>query len=198
MFIDFIGVMLVNLAAGLALLAHYLYVDPAPGERRSWAAGFFAVGLLGLITAVAMITTWPLPGSYNVAFGEPAAFLSTAFLAAAVTLTFEWEPLIPSMYGLFGGILAIVVGLRLMGLHMTQEPAIAGLGYISAGLGGILTLPALQWRKVRWLAIVTAVILGISAVVWLFTGYEAVWGHIADFSKWVPATMLQHAAAAKK
>ena len=30
MFIDYLAVMLVNLGAGLALLAHYLYVRPAP------------------------------------------------------------------------------------------------------------------------------------------------------------------------
>ena len=41
MFIDFSGVMLVNLTAGLTLLAHYLYVNPELGARRSWAARFF-------------------------------------------------------------------------------------------------------------------------------------------------------------
>lgn len=189
MFIDFVSVMLINLAAGLALLAHYLYVNPKPGERRSWAAGFFAVGLLGILTSLPMIVGWPLPGSYNVAFGEPSLFISTAFLAAAVTLTFEWEPLIPSMYGVFGGILAVVVGLRLMDLHLTQSPLVAGIGYLTAGIGGILTLPAINWRSARWIAVLAAVILGISAIVWAITGYEAMWGHIADFAKWVPATL---------
>lgn len=193
MFIDFVGVMLVNLAAGLAILAHYLYVNPDRGTRRSWASGFFAVGLLGLLTAFAMVVTWPLPGSYNVAFGEPALFLSVAFLAAAVTLAFEWEPLIPALFGVFGGILAIVVGIRLMNLGMTKSPVLAGWGYITAGLGGLLTLPALQWRQVRWIAVLAAIILGISALIWAVTGYEAVWGHLADFAKYVPATLLNSA-----
>jgi len=197
MFVDFIGVMLITLASGLAFLAHYLYRDPPVGERKSWAAGFFAVGLVLFVLSVVMVTTWPLPGSYNVAFGEPALFLSGVFLAAAVTLTFEWEPLIPAMLGAAGGIMAIVVGFRLMGLHMTQDPTIAGIGYLSAGLGGLLTLPALEWRNIRWIAVVAAVILGISAVVWAVTGYEALWAHIMDFSKWVPTTMLQRLPPAK-
>lgn len=186
MFIDFVGVMLINLAAGLAILAHYLYENPQPGDRRSWAAGFMAVGLLGITTSLAMVLGWPLPGGYNVAFGEPALFLSTAFLAAAVTLTFEWEPLIPAIYGAFGGILAIFVGIRLMSLHMTQSPTVAGLGYLTAGIGGILALPALNWRHTRWLAWAAAIILGISAIVWAVTGYLTVWDHIASFAKYVP------------
>jgi putative membrane protein len=189
MFIDFLGVMLVNLTAGLALLAHYLYVNPEPGARRSWAAAFFATGLLGFVTAFVMVITWPLPSSYNLVFGEPALFLSTAFLAAAVTLAFEWEPLIPALYGVFGGIMALVIGLRIWDLGLTKAPLLAGLGYILVGLGGVLTAPALQWRKIRWLTIVTAVILGVAALIWAVTGYEAVWAHILDFAKYLPASM---------
>lgn len=186
MFIDFLGVMLINLAAGLAILGHFLYVNPEPESRLSWGSGFFAVGLLGFVTSLVMVTTWPLPGGFNVAFGEPSLFLSTAFLAAALTLTLKWEPIIPAIYGSFGGVLSIIVGMRLMNLHLTHSPLLAGLGYITAGLGGILTLPALKWRRLRGLAILTAAILGISAFIWAVTGYEAVWGHIASFSHWMP------------
>ncbi|CAB1128388.1 conserved membrane protein of unknown function [Candidatus Hydrogenisulfobacillus filiaventi] len=190
MFVDYVGVMLINLAAGLALLAHYLYMNPSPDTRRSWASGFFAVGVLGFATSFTMDVVWPLPGSYNVAFGEPGLFLSTAFLAAAVTLTFEWEPLIPAIYGAFGGLMAIVIGIRLLDLHMTQSPALATLGYLTAGIGGLFTLPALNWRNTRWLSIVAAVALGISAIVFVAIGYEAEWGHLLDFAHWIPATML--------
>lgn len=192
MFTDFVALMLINLAAGLALLAHYLYQMPEAGTRRSWAAGFFAVGLVGFALGFDMVTQWPLPGGYNVAFGEPALFLSTAFLAAAITLTFEWEPLIPALYGAFGGVQAILVGIRLLQLHMTQAPTIAFLGYVSAGVGGLLALPALEWRDRRWIAIAAAVVLGLSAILWAITGYEALWSHILDFSKWLPPT-LAHA-----
>src|SRR5579875_3867471 len=108
MFIDYTAVMLVGISAGFVILAHYLYTNPAPEARQPWAAGFFAAGLLGLVTSVPMLIMWPLPGGFNVAFGEPALFLSVAFLAAAVTLALRWEPLIPALYGFFGGIIAIV------------------------------------------------------------------------------------------
>lgn len=191
MFIDYLAVMLVNLGAGLALLAHYLYVRPAPKVRRSWAAGFFAVGLLGILTSLPMVLTWPLPGGYNVAYGEPGLFFSVLFIAAGLTLTFEWEPLIPAIYGFFGAIFAIVIGIRIQDLKLGSHPTVALLGFVLTGLGGLLVLPAIQWRDKRALSTITAVILGLAAIVWLFTGYEAGWGHILDFAKYLPPTMTK-------
>jgi len=194
-FVDYTGVMLVGIAAGFVILADYLWRAPKAEERTAWAAGFFAAGLLGLLTSVPMILMWPLPGSYNIAFGETALYLSVAFLAAAVTLALRWEPLIPAIYGFFGGLIAVVVGLRIWDLGMTQEPALTGIGYLAAGLGGVLTLPAIRWRETRWIALVAAICLAVAAVVFLLIGYEAYWGHLKDFAHWLPPT-LAHAAAA--
>lgn len=189
MMIDYLAVMLVNLGAGLALLAHYLYIKPEKGNRKSWASGFFAVGFLGLLTSVPMVITWPLPGGYNVAYGEPAIFFSVLFIAAAVTLMFEWEPLIPAIYGFFGAIYAIVIGIRIEDLHLGADPFAALAGFVLTGIGGMLVLPAIQWRNNRTLAVVTAIILGLAALVWLYTGYVAGWEHILDFAKYLPPTM---------
>ncbi len=187
--IDYAGVMLVGVSAGFVILAHYLYVNPPPEARQPWAAGFFAAGLLGLVTSLPMVLTWPLPGGFNVAYGEPALFLSIAFLAAAVTLALKWEPLIPALYGFFGGIMAIVVGARLINLGLGQQPWVAGLAFIAAGLGGMLTLPAINWRDRRSIAITAAILLGIAAILFLFTGYSAYWTHISDFAKYLPPGM---------
>ncbi len=186
LFTDYLAVMLVGLSSGFVILAHYLYRNPEPGDRQAWAAGFFAAGLLGLVTSVPMIVNWPLPGSYNIAFGEPALYLSVAFVGAGITLALRWDPLIPALYGFFGGLLAVVVGIRIGDLGMTSQPALTSIGYIAAGIGGMLTLPAINWRKQRGIAIVAAIFLGIAAVVFLFTGYAGYWGHLAQFAKWVP------------
>ncbi|MGC8488916.1 MAG: DUF981 family protein [Clostridia bacterium] len=186
MFIDYLGVMLVNLGAGLALLAHYLYVKPPKESRRSWAAGFFAVGLLGLLTSLPMTLTWPLPGGFNVAYGEPGLFFSILFIAAAVTLTFEWEPLIPAIYGFFGAIYAVVIGIRIYDLHLGSNPTAALMGFLLTGVGGMLVLPTLQWHENKTLTIITSIILGLAAILWLYTGYLSGWGHILDFAKYMP------------
>lgn len=189
MFIDYLAVMLVNMGAGLALGAHYLYVKPDKQFRKSWAAGFFLVGLVGLVTSVPMVISWPLPGAYNVAYGEPALLLSALFIAAAVTLVFEWEPLVPAIYGFFAGIYALVIGIRILELGLSSQPFVAFVGFLLTGVGGMLVLPTLQWRENRTLAVVTAIILGAAALLWLYVGYDAVWGHVLDFAKYVPAIM---------
>ncbi len=190
MFIDYLALMLVNLGAGLALLALYLFANPDKAARRSWAAGFFAVGFLGLVTSLPMVVMWPLPGVFNIAYGEPGLYLSLAFLAAAITLVFEWEPYVPAIYGLFGGIYAIVVGIRMANLHLSSHPTVALTGFVLTGIGGILVLPAVHYRANRTLTIVTAVILGLAALLWLYVGYVAAWGHMQDFAKYLPASML--------
>ncbi len=195
MFIDFTGVMLVGIGAGFVILADYLFRAPAAESRAPWAAGFFAAGLLGLLTSLPMILTWPLPGAYNIAFGEPALYLSIAFLGAGITLALRWEPLIPAIYGAFGGLIAIVVGLRIGNLGLTKEPTLTLVGYLAAGLGGILTLPAIQYRNVRAIALIAAACLVVAAVVFLFIGYAAYWSHLSAFAKWVPATMAKSGAA---
>jgi putative membrane protein len=191
MFVDYAAVMLVGLGAGFVVLAHYLYENPGPEQRHAWAAAFFAAGLLGLVTSIPMIIMWPLPGSANIAFGEPALYLSVAYIGAAITLTLKWEPLFPALYGFFGGLMAIVVGLRMMSLGMTSEPTLAGIGYVAAGLGGCFTLPAINWRQVRWLALTASTLLGIAAIIFLFTGYGAYWQHLSSFAKYVPAAMAK-------
>lgn len=189
MFVDYTAVMLVGLGAGFVVLAHYLYRNPDEDQRQPWAAGFFAAGLLGLLTSVPMIVGWPLPGSYNIAFGEPALFLSVAYIGAAITLTLRWEPLFPALYGFFGGLIALVVGVRIIDLGLTSEPLLSGIGYLAAGLGGCITLPAINWRDRRSYAMIAAVLLGIAAVIFLLIGYGAYWAHLTSFAKWKPATM---------
>jgi putative membrane protein len=95
-----------------------------------------------------------------------------------------------SIYSFFAGVDAIIVGLRLYSLKLGQEPFVAALGFVLAGLGGVAAFPFLQWFKdnkvVRWIAIV---VLLASAAVWAVTFYGALWAHMASFAKWVPATM---------
>jgi putative membrane protein len=193
-FVDYTGIMLVGIAAGLVILADYLWRSPTAESRMPWAAGFFAAGLVGLVTSLPMVLTWPLPGSYNIAFGEAALYLSVADLAAAITLAMRWEPLIPALYGFFGGVMAVVLGLRIASLGLTKEPVLTMIGYVATGLGGMGTLPAIQFRDRRWLALLTAILLLVGALVFLLIGYEAYWGHLAAFAKWLPPTMAKAAA----
>jgi putative membrane protein len=108
----------------------------------------------------------------------------------AISLWQNWSLVPMAIYSFFAGVDAIIVGLRLYSLNLGQEPLVAAVGFVLAGLGGVAAFPFLQWFKgnkvVRWIAIL---VLLASAAVWAVTFYGALWAHMASFAKWVPATM---------
>jgi putative membrane protein len=190
MFIDFLTLVMINLVAGTTLLAYYLWKGMDEKDQRPYAAAFFATGLLSLITGLQISFTWPLPGSYNVGYGDTATLFGVVFLATSIALWQGWDLIPVSIYAFFAGIDAIIVGFRIWSLQLTKEPLISAIGFVLAGLGGLSTFPFFMWFKenktVRWIGIA---LLVVTAVLWAVTFYGSLWGHLESFGKWVPATM---------
>ncbi len=186
MFVNFVALMLVNLVTALVLVAYYVFVGLGSPDQRPWAPGFAVTGFIALTTGFVMIFTWPLPGSHNIAFGETSVLLGGLLLGAALALAMGWSLLSLAVIAVFSGLYGVVAGIRIISLEMTRSPILSGIGFILAGLGGILILPVVYWLPYRWARAVTAVVLLLAAAIWAYTGYQAVWGHLADFSNWVP------------
>lgn len=197
MFIDPLSGMLVNLVAGLAILAGYAYFGVRSENQKAWAPAFAATGLVALATGLYLMFAWPLPGSSNIAFGEPYALYGALFLAAAWALAAGWNLLPVAIYGFFVAISAVVTGLRLWSMHAGKSPALEGLEFILTGLTGLATpllgTPTLA-KKLGW--IVAALAL-ISVVLWAATAYPSIWEHLLSFKKWVPVQMRAVATASK-
>ncbi len=195
MFIDYLTLVMINLVAGSVLLAYYLWKGIDETDQRPYAAAFFVTGLVGIVTGLQLSFTWPLPGSFNVAYGDADTLFGIVYLGTAIALWQGWDLIPISIYAFFAGIDAIIGGLRLYSLNLGKEPLMAAFGFILAGLGGVCAFPFLQWFKenkaVRWIAII---VLLATAAIWAVTFYGALWAHMASFAKWVPATM---AASAK-
>ena len=191
MFIDFLTLVMVNLVAGSVLLAYYLWKGMDEKDQRPYAAAFFITGLVGLVTGLQLSFTWPLPGSFNVGYGDCAALFGAVYLATGIALSQGWNLMPVSIYSFFAGIDAIIVGFSLYANKLGQEPFVAAVGFILAGLGGVGAFPFLQWFKdnkaVRWIAIL---VLLVTAAIWGFTFYSALWAHMTAFAKYVPATMI--------
>ena len=181
MFIDYVGLMLVNSAAGFFVLAGFLarkeeeLVEP-------WAPAFALTGLIALTTGFRMTFTWPLPGSYNVAFGELSVLFGGLMLAAAWPLAkgLDLKPL--ACYGFFAGLVAIVVGVQFLRLGLSQTPLLTGTGFLLAGIAGLGAYPAVK-SKARALRLAGAVTLTLSGLIWAYLAYSAYWHHIANFVK---------------
>lgn len=189
MFIDYVPLLLLNMAAGLFLLAGYVLKGIDSPDQKKWGAGFLISGIVALVFGGHMTITWPLPGSYNIAFGQMSVLLGVLFLGAGLSLVNNWNLLSVAIYGLFAAIAAVIIGLRIVNMKMTQEPLVSGIGFILTGLSGILVLPALNRRKMSGLKIIIAILLICAGLIWLRTCYGAYWHHLSSFSNWKPVTM---------
>ena len=190
MFIDFLTLVMINLVAGTVLLAFYLWRGIDEKDQRAYAAAFFMVGLVSLVTGLQISFTWPLPGSYNVGYGDATTLFGVVFIATAITLFFGSSLIPVSIYAFFAAIDSIVVGVRIFTLNLTKEPLISAVGFILAGLSGLGVFPFLMWfrenKMARWIGIL---LLAGTSLLWAITFYGSLWDHMANFAKWVPATI---------
>jgi putative membrane protein len=190
MFIDFLTLVMINLIAGTVLLAHFMWKGLDESDQRPYAAAFFAIGLLGVITGLQLSFTWPLPGSYNVAFGDTTTLFGFVFLATSLALWQGWNLIPVSIFAFFAGAEAVLVGYVIYAQGLTKEPLLSALGFVLAGLGGLGAFPFFTWFRnntiVRWLAII---VLLATAALWIVTFYGSVVGHMSSFAKYVPASM---------
>ncbi|MFZ5855513.1 MAG: DUF981 family protein [Chloroflexota bacterium] len=190
MFIDYLTLVMINMVAGTALLAYYLWKGMDEADQRPYAAAFFGVGLLSLVTGLHLSFNWPLPGSYNVGYGDTTTLFGVVFLGTAIALWQGWNLLPVAIYAFFAGVDAILVGARIWSLQLTKEPLMSAIGFILAGLGGVFSAPYFMWfksnRTVRMLGVA---LLVVTAVLWAVTFYGSLWAHLESFSKWIPATM---------
>lgn len=190
MFIDYITLMLINMVAGLVLLAGFVYQGVGHSSAKQWVPGFGVSGAIAFVTGLHMTFTWPIGGSYNIAFGETSILFGILLISAAVCLATGWDLISLGIYAFFAGLVSIVVGARIINLELTRQPLVAGLGFILTGLGGVAATPTLLYFRTNrtWRIIGAAVLLGAAAI-WAFIGYLGYWGHLETFQKWVPETM---------
>jgi putative membrane protein len=185
-FIDYITVMLINMTAGLFVLAHFVFKALDAPVQKSWAAALAIPGFVALVNGLHMSWVWPVPGACNSAFGEMSILFGILFLGAALATARSWNLAPIGTYAFFAGIAAIIIGVRFIDLKMTRTPILAGLGFILTGAAGVFACPVLYLRSNRALRASLAILLVVAALVWAVIGYTAYWKHMETFSVWKP------------
>jgi len=186
MFIDFVVLMLLNMTAGLLILAAYLYKGLDDPDQGKWAPAFAMPGAVASLCGLRMAWTWPLPGSYNTAFGEMSVLFGVLFLGAALAQAKGWSLLPVALYAPVAGFAAVITGVRFIDLGLTAQPVMSGIGFILTGLGGVFAAPTVYWRRNRLLRMPGIAVMLAAAGIWALTGYLGAWGHLEAFMKWTP------------
>jgi putative membrane protein len=185
MFIDYVALMLVNLSASLVLLALFVLKFLSSDGKRL-APGFLVTGFIAAATGLHMIFTWPLPSSYNIAFGELYVMFAVVIFVVGLALARGWDLLPLSIFAVFAGLASVVVGVRIAQRGMTNSPPLATLGFVLTGLAAILSLPLYMAKNSRILKAVVIVLLVAAAAIWAFIGFGAYWKHLESFAGWKP------------
>jgi putative membrane protein len=189
MFTDYLILMLVNMAAAMLVLAHFLVFGLDGPTRKPWAAPLGACGLVALVTGLHMSLTWPLPGSFNGAFGETSVLLGAILLALALAAGKEWHLLPVGVMALLPGALAVAIGIRIYDLHLTMKPELTLAGFVLTGSLGVLATPVILLRRYVAVRAIAGLIALAAAAVWALTGILGGWAHLSVFLKYVPTTM---------
>ncbi|BAZ66257.1 MAG: DUF981 domain-containing protein [Pelatocladus maniniholoensis HA4357-MV3] len=189
MFINYITLMLINMVAGLFLLAGYVYFGLDHAYQKRWIPGFGMTGAIALVTGLHMTFTWPVGGVFNIAYGEMTVLFGILFLSASLALALGWDLLTVTIYGFFAGLAAIVIGVRIINLNLTRNPLLSGIGFILTGLGGVFAAPTLYLKTNRKWRLFGAILLVIAALIFAFVGYITYWNHLGEYSNWKPLPM---------
>ena len=188
--IDYLTLLLVNMTAGFALLAHFIWKGMISPDQRAYIPGFGVAGAVAVVFGTILTVTWPLPGAYNSLFGEMSVLWGAIFLVTAVSLAKNWPLEAVAGYAFFAGLASVVLAAAILNLGMTKVPLLSAAGFGLSGLGGILALPALRRGKenslVRGLG---ALAMAGASALWALTAYPAYWGHMTGFAKWVPVLL---------
>ncbi len=190
MFIDYITLMLLNMAAGLLILALYVLIGLPRPDQRFWAAGLGIAGVVALATGLHMTLTWPIPKLEqanltwaNIAYGETTTMLGALFLGAALCIGLRRRLEAVAIYGVVASAVAFIIGAAALQLGLSNAPAMTATGYFVTGAAGMLILPTVLLRRSVAMRIVTAAVLLAAAGLWGFVGLGGYWMHLQKFSQ---------------
>jgi putative membrane protein len=194
MFIDYIPLMLANMAGGLAVLAFYLFFGSDKPDGRAWGPAFGAVGIVALATGLHMSLTWPIPDLSkvipdqpnlqfaNVAFGQMSVLFGALFLANGLALAKGWSLWPLSVFAFVAGATALLVCVRIWGLGLTHNPTLTGIGFLLTGLGGLSAGLFLWLRRLLIIRTIAAAATIVAALIWAYIALDAYWIHLLRFS----------------
>ncbi|MGA2171508.1 MAG: DUF981 domain-containing protein [Sedimentisphaerales bacterium] len=179
MMVDYVTLMLVNMAAGFFLLGCFVWRGLDTEDRPNWTPAFGICGLVAAVCGFVMTFTWPLPKPYSTAYGEMSVLLGVLFLGTALALARGWGLMPLSLYAFFAGAAAILLGVRIIELGLTNAPILSGAGFLLSGAAGIFA-PVVVWQyEQKILRVLAAISLFATSAIWVWTGYLAYWAHMA-------------------
>ncbi|HTT73233.1 MAG TPA: DUF981 family protein [Thermoplasmata archaeon] len=179
--------------------------DRAVSHLREGATLLGLLGGLAGIFGLWVELTWPLPGAYNIYFGDPIIMLAILLVAFGVTVSRKLPTHFVGMLGVVLGSGVIFYGSRAYLLNLTSDPFETFLLYLGYGAAAIMAYPATlfidwfivgpqlpsvqplpsgpkpdnprMWMVLLGLFLLIVVLAGVAAVIY---GFTSVWAHLGS------------------
>ncbi|MEM0074270.1 MAG: DUF981 domain-containing protein [Candidatus Micrarchaeaceae archaeon] len=142
MFVDPLAVMLLGVSASAVFIAYYL-IAAAKGRRAfsDIALPMFLLGAFDFLSGFYMSFFWPLPGAYNMLFGDPMLMLGVIMLAGGYAL---YKGISPKPISLLGFLLGIYLfaesyGMYAFSMEPLQDMAVALSFYLVSAVAALLS-----------------------------------------------------------
>jgi len=192
MFIDYVTLLLLNMTAGLIVLAGFVIGGLHHPGAKQWCPPLLVVGAVAVAGGLHVSLTWPLPGPYNMIFGEMSVMLGALWLGAALAIGRGWSLMPLTLVAVPAGLAAILLGAGLSSYGLTQKPWLSAVGFVLTGLTGVLSPVVVYLRRYGWVRGFAAGLVLLAAAVWAVTAGGAYWAHLdpeGNVATWAPVFM---------
>lgn len=183
-FVDSLTVMLIGLAMGLALGAFYFFFKAREDEKmlNALIVPAFVVGLFDFMSGFLMSFAWPLPGAYNMLFGDPLLLFGLILVMTSVAYYKKMNLGLIPILSMLLGIYVLVGAYSIVDLKLESgNDLITAMGlYIFSGIGALLA-PIAYIKPTsgsKYLYYAEWIILGVATVFALIIGYGGYFEHL--------------------
>ncbi len=190
-FIDPLTVMLLSLGMSALLLAlYYFKVGSGKKDISSLVVPAFILGLFNAVSGFLMSFTWPLPGSYNMLFGDPLLVLGLLMIAGSYMISKGMDMKVLSLLGFLLGVYLIVgmIGITQFGMESGNDwltaTGLYAFSMLAAIFSPILYLkPKGSGKYAYYFEVFLLVVVMLFA---LLIGYMGLDEHLGAFSTYFP------------
>ncbi|MGC9011250.1 MAG: DUF981 family protein [Candidatus Micrarchaeia archaeon] len=183
-FVDPLTIMLVAVAASASLIAIYL-ISQALGKKiaEELAMPGFFIGVFDFLSGFFMSFSWPLPGAYNILFGDPMLFLGIIMLAGSYMLykkiSLRYMPILGFLLGIY--LLVETYGIATLNLESGKYFMPAFSFYLFSTISALLSpIASLDPKKYKYAYHFLAALLILTALLAMFIGCGGIYEHLAS------------------
>ena len=190
-FIDPLTVMLLSLGMSALLLAlYYFRVGSGKKDISSLVVPAFILGLFNAASGFLMSFTWPLPGSYNMLFGDPLLVLGLLMIAGSYMISKGMDVKALSLLGFLLGIYLLVGMIGITQFHMeTGNDWLTATGLYAFSMLAAIFSPILYLKPKgsnRYVYYFEVFLLVVVMLFALLIGYMGFYEHLGAFSTYFP------------